>query len=72
MELLIRDAKPDDAAGIVAVFNPIIEARSYTLFDTPFSIEAERSNIAGLTSLIACYAWILAAMASVAAQPTRA
>ena len=49
MELLIRDAKPDDAAGIVAVFNPIIEARSYTLFDTPFSIEAERSYIAGLT-----------------------
>jgi L-amino acid N-acyltransferase YncA len=49
MELTIRDAKPDDAAGIVAIFNPIIEARSYTLFDTPFSIEAERSYIAGLT-----------------------
>jgi hypothetical protein len=26
MELTIRDAKPDDAAGIVAVFNPIIAA----------------------------------------------
>ena len=48
MELLIRDAKPDDAAGIVAVFNPIIEASSYTLFDAPFSVEAERSYIAGL------------------------
>jgi hypothetical protein len=36
--------------GIVAVFNPIIEARSFTLFDTPFSIEAERSYIEGLTS----------------------
>jgi L-amino acid N-acyltransferase YncA len=49
MELLIRHAVPDDAAGIVSVFNPIIEARSFTLFDTPFTIEAERSYIAGLT-----------------------
>ena len=32
MELKIRDAKPDDAAGIVAVFNPIIAAGS---FDEP-------------------------------------
>ena len=49
MELRIRHAEPDDAAGIVAIFNPIIEARSFTLFDTPFSVEAERSYIAGLT-----------------------
>ena len=49
MELTIRDAKPDDAAGIVAVFNPIIAARSFTLFDTPFSVEAERSYIERLT-----------------------
>jgi L-amino acid N-acyltransferase YncA len=48
VEILIRDAIPDDAAGIVSVFNPIIEARLYTLFDTPFTIEAERSYIAGL------------------------
>src|SRR5262245_44946845 len=48
MELLIRDAKPDDAAAIVAVFNPIIEAGTYTLFDAPFSVEAETSYIAGL------------------------
>ena len=48
MELLIRDATPDDAAGIVSVFNPIIEAHSFTLFDTHFAIEAERSYIAGL------------------------
>jgi len=48
VEVLIRDAKPDDAAGIVSLFNPIIEARSFTLFDTPFTIEAERSYIAGL------------------------
>ena len=48
MELLIRDATPDDAAGIVAVFNPIFEASSFTLFDTPFTIEDERSYIEGL------------------------
>jgi L-amino acid N-acyltransferase YncA len=49
MEVLIRDATPDDAAGVVSVVNPIIEARSFTLFDTPFTTEAERSYIAGLT-----------------------
>ena len=49
MELTIRDAKPDDAAGIVAVFNPIILAGSFTLFDTPFSVETERSYIERLT-----------------------
>ena len=48
MELVIRDVNPDDAAGIVSVFNPIIEARSFTLFDVPFTVEAERSYIAGL------------------------
>ena len=48
MELFIRDANPDDAAGIVSVFNPIIEARSLTLFDAPFTVEAERSYIEGL------------------------
>ena len=40
MDLLIRNAEPDDARGIVSVFNPIIEAGSFTLFDTPFTIEA--------------------------------
>src|SRR4026209_887852 len=48
MELLIRDARPDDAAGVVAVFNPIIESGAYALFDTPFTVEAERAYIAGL------------------------
>jgi L-amino acid N-acyltransferase YncA len=49
MEWLIRDVTPDDAAGIVSVLNPIIEARSFTLFDTPFTIEAERAYIESLT-----------------------
>lgn len=36
---------PDDAAGIVAVMTPIIEARCYTVFDTPFTVDAERAFI---------------------------
>ena len=48
MDLKIRDATPDDAAGIVGVFNPIIEAGCFTVFDTPFTVEAERSYLANL------------------------
>ena len=49
VELVIRDATPDDSIGIVSIFNPIIESGSYTLFDTPFTIAAERRYIEGLT-----------------------
>ena len=49
LQWLIRNAIPDDAEGIVSVFNPIIESRSFTLFDTPFTVEAERSYIAALS-----------------------
>lgn len=49
MELLIRVARPDDAEGIVAVFNPIIESGLYTTFDTPFTVEDERAYILSLT-----------------------
>lgn len=49
MDLLVREAKPDDAAGIVAIFNPIIETGLYTAFDAPFSVEAERRYITGLS-----------------------
>ena len=48
MDLIIRDATPGDAAGIVGVFNPIIEAGCFTAFDTPFTVEAERSYLAKL------------------------
>ncbi len=48
MELLIRDAEPDDAEAITRILNPIIEARVYTAFDTVFSVEAERTYIANL------------------------
>ena len=49
MELIVRAVNPDDAAGIVAIFNPIIESRLFTLFDTPFTVDEERSYIAGLS-----------------------
>ena len=45
MELLIRPVYPDDAEAIVAIFNPIIAAGLYTVFDTPFTVEAEREYI---------------------------
>ena len=50
MELTIRDARPDDAEAIVGVLNPIIEARVYTAFDTPLSVESERDFIASFPS----------------------
>ena len=43
----IRAATADDAAGIVGVLNPIIAARTYTVFDTPLTVEAERAFITG-------------------------
>ncbi len=49
MELEIREARPEDAAQIVAVFNPIIETGLYTAFDAPFTEEAERRYIEGLS-----------------------
>jgi L-amino acid N-acyltransferase YncA len=45
MDLLVREARPDDAQAIVAILNPIIEAGVYTAFDTPFTVEAEREYI---------------------------
>jgi L-amino acid N-acyltransferase YncA len=42
---IIRDATPDDADAIVAILNPIIAARVYTVFDEPFSVEAERDYL---------------------------
>ena len=44
-DLSIRDATPADADAIVAILNPIIEARIYTVFDAPFSVETERDYI---------------------------
>jgi L-amino acid N-acyltransferase YncA len=45
MELSVRDARPDDAEAIVRILNPIIGARLFTVFDTPFTVDAEREFI---------------------------
>ena len=45
MTLSIRDVRPDDAEGIVRILNPIVAARVFTVFDTPFTVEAEREFI---------------------------
>lgn len=44
-QTLIRDVVPSDAVALVGILNPIIEARVFTAFDTPFSVEAERDYI---------------------------
>jgi len=41
----IREATPDDADGIVAVLNPIIETGAYTVLDAPLTADAERAFI---------------------------
>jgi L-amino acid N-acyltransferase YncA len=38
-------ARLDDAAAIVGILNPIIEAGVYTAFDTPLTVDAEREYI---------------------------
>ena len=40
--LLTREARPEDAAAIVGILNPIIEAGTFTVFDTPLTVDAER------------------------------
>lgn len=45
MDLEVRDVVPADAEAIVGILNPIIEARVYTAFATPFTVEAERNYI---------------------------
>jgi len=46
MDVRVREAHVDDAEAIVDILNPIIEACTYTVLDTPFSVEAEREFIA--------------------------
>ncbi len=46
MDLQVREAQPDDAKAIVRILNFIIEAGVYSVFDTPFTVEAEREYIA--------------------------
>ena len=46
----IRDVVASDAAALVGILNPIIEARVFTAFDTPFSVEEERDYVRGFPS----------------------
>ncbi|HLG57955.1 MAG TPA: GNAT family N-acetyltransferase [Vicinamibacterales bacterium] len=48
MDLSVRDAEPADAEALVGILNPIIDARIYTAFDTPFTVDAERAYIVNL------------------------
>lgn len=47
-DLLIRPARLHDAAALVALLNPIIEARIYTALDTPSTPVSQRAFIEGL------------------------
>src|SRR5262245_57812336 len=49
MELVVRHATPEDAAGVLAVFNPIIISGRFSVFDQPFSLEDERRFISELS-----------------------
>ncbi len=46
MDVVVRDVELADAGQIVGILNPIIEARIYTVFSEPFSIEHEQNYIA--------------------------
>lgn len=41
----IRDVRVEDAEAILAILNPIIEARCYTALDTTFTVDQEREFI---------------------------
>ena len=49
MDLIIREARIDDAAAILGVLNPIIESET-TAFDAPLADADERAYIAGFPS----------------------
>ena len=46
-DFVIRRATPEDAGGMVAILNPIIEARIYTAIDAPVTLESQRAFIEG-------------------------
>jgi L-amino acid N-acyltransferase YncA len=50
VDILIRPVRLDDAEGVVAMWNPIIESGQYTSFDAPFTPEAERAYIESMSA----------------------
>ena len=49
MPIQIRPVRVEDAAAIASILNAIISAGTYTVLDTPFSIEDERRYIGGFS-----------------------
>lgn len=45
MEISVREVRPDDAAAVAGILNRIIETGTFTAFDTPVSVDAEREYI---------------------------
>jgi L-amino acid N-acyltransferase YncA len=45
MDIVIREAQPDDAEMLVAILNPAIESGRYTVLDRPFTAAEEREFI---------------------------
>lgn len=44
-DISIRDVRPDDAAAVAGILNRIIEAGTFTVFDRPVGVDAERAYI---------------------------
>jgi len=45
MDIVAREARPDDAEAIVAILNPAIESGKYTVLDTSITTDGEREFI---------------------------
>jgi L-amino acid N-acyltransferase YncA len=45
VDLAVRDVELADAEAIVGILNPIVDARIYTAFSEPFSVDTEREYI---------------------------
>jgi len=48
MDITFRDVGPDDAEAVLRILNPIIEARTYTALERPYTVAEERAFIADL------------------------
>jgi L-amino acid N-acyltransferase YncA len=48
-KMFVRRVTPEDASGIVQIINHIIDSGAFTVFDAPFTIEAEKLYIERLT-----------------------
>jgi L-amino acid N-acyltransferase YncA len=49
MTISIRPVVPEDASAVADILNRVIETGAYAAFDAPFSVDAERAYIEGLS-----------------------